>query len=75
MVLGYHIVFSVLESQCSESYRVIRRSLCTWRLYCNHQGHRDFWSPCICSVTNMNLLSVDSPFIWQISINWILCWS
>ena len=23
-------------------YRVIRKSLCTWLLYCNHQVHRDF---------------------------------
>jgi hypothetical protein len=24
-------------------YRVIKNSLCTWRLYCNHQVHRDFF--------------------------------
>ena len=24
------------------TYRVIKKSLCTWRLYCNHQVHRDF---------------------------------
>jgi len=23
-------------------YRVIKKSLCTWRLYCNNQVHRDF---------------------------------
>jgi hypothetical protein len=30
-------------------------------LYCNHQMHRDFWSPCICSIlVNLNLDSVSS---------------
>ena len=23
-------------------YRVIKKSLCTWHMYCNHQVHRDF---------------------------------
>jgi len=26
--------------------QMIKKPLCTWRLYCNHQVHRDFWSPC-----------------------------
>jgi len=24
-------------------YRVIKKSVCTWRLYCYHQVHRDFF--------------------------------
>ena len=27
-------------------YRLIKKSLCTCFLYCNHHVHRDFWSPC-----------------------------
>jgi len=23
-------------------YRVMKKSLCTWRLYCKHQVHREF---------------------------------
>jgi len=36
-------------------YRVIKMSLCTWRLYCNHQVHREFLSPCI--IFSLNLVS------------------
>ena len=28
-------------------YRMIKKSLCTCFLYCNHQMHRDYLSPCI----------------------------
>ena len=28
-------------------YRVIKKSLCTCFLYCNHQVHKNFWSLCI----------------------------
>lgn len=30
-----------LKHQVMERNRVIKRSLCTWLLYCNHQVHRD----------------------------------
>ena len=30
-------------SICMPLYRVMKKSLCTWWLYCNRQVHRDFW--------------------------------
>ena len=32
----------LLQTTNEQLYRVIKKSLCTWRLYCNHQVHRDF---------------------------------
>jgi len=40
MMSGWNL--SWLKHQVMERNRVIKRSLCTWLLYCNHQVHKDF---------------------------------
>jgi len=37
-----HIVAQNLQQGLLIEYRVIKKSLCTWRFYCNNQVHRDF---------------------------------
>ena len=47
VILKIHCTFRVGLFINMESYRVIKKSLCTWRLHYNYQVHRDFWSPCM----------------------------
>jgi len=40
----------------TDFYRVTKKSLGTWLLYCNHQVHTDFWSLCISHILKEVLL-------------------
>jgi len=46
-------------------YRVIKKSMCTWRLYCNHQVHRGFFDHSV-EIAAVWIVLVMASFMFRI---------